>query len=813
MAKINHNNFVDTVNDMLGQARNKEVMHLVAGGNEWTGKSMQIGGKDLVNFGTCGYLGLETNSKLKREAQRFVEEYGTQFSISRAFVASEHNLKLESLLSQIFGGHKTVVFSSTTLAHVSVVPILMGVNDFIIIDQQAHLSMQTATQLMATKGVPIQLIRHNNLEMLERKLIANRNKFEKVWYVIDGVYSMYGDLAPFNELIELSEKYPELHFYVDDAHGVSWFGENGHGCAYDLFAKTGKTILVSTMAKGFGSIGGVVVFPDAETYEKVNVYGGPLSFSHPLAPAVVGASMASAEIHLSEEIETFQFNLKERMQLCNELLSETEIPILSNPETPIYFLGTGQPNVGFNLNKRILDEGFYINLGIFPAVSIKNTGLRFTITNHVSLDDVRNFVDAIKFHYPKALSEEGVTMNKVRRAFKLAEIDEGKKNSDSDSKNLVAGIELIKSYSIEDFKEEEWDYYMKDKAGCSWGTLKMIEEAYKGNALKEENAEFVYFMVRDKNSGEVICCTVFSLLTIKDDMFEIEGKSITIEGIRKDDPYYLTSKSYFMGTMLTEGDHLYIDKNLDWQEAINTILESLAIEQERTGANNILLRDFDSNQGDMADFLYDKGFAKINVPNSNEVTLPTDFSQESFENILSKNSKKNFKRFVKRYKEDYEAEVCNSLDHQDLITFQTMHEAIRLESLSVNIFKYPDKVFEKINANPSWEFIKLKEKETGEILAIGCAFKTGECYTPVLLGLGKTRVGLGKVYHQMLYRAVRRAVALGCTKVRLGLSADQAKKDVGARQISKVAFIQSRDNYNFEVIENIISRDVRKGRV
>ena len=380
MAKINHNNIIDTINDIVNQAKQHGVSHLYDDSDQWLGHHLKVKGKELINFGTCGYLGLETHPKLIEKAIEQTKRYGTQYSISRALMTSKNNRELEDKLELMFDGHKTIVFSSTSLAHVAVIPIVVNTTDLIILDQQTHVSIQTATQIMASKGVPVEIIRHNNLEMLERKIQTERDKYDKIWYMIDGVYSMFGDLAPLDELNELAKKYPSLHFYIDDAHGMSWTGTHGSGCVFEKFKTNHKTILATTMAKGYGSLGGIIVFPDNETYNKVILHGGALSYSHPIAPAVLGASIASAAIHLSDEIYTIQNELKDKIDYCNELMKNSVFPVLSNPHTPIYFIGTGQPNVGYNFNKRILSEGFYVNIGLFPAVPVKNTGLRFTIT-------------------------------------------------------------------------------------------------------------------------------------------------------------------------------------------------------------------------------------------------------------------------------------------------------------------------------------------------------------------------------------------------------------------------------------------------
>ncbi len=123
--------------------------------------------------------------------------------------------------------------------------------------------------------------------------------------MIDGVYSMYGDVAPIDEINVLMAKYDKLYLYVDDAHGMSWSGNYGCGRLFTKTLKNKKTMYVTTMAKGFGAMGGIGVFPSKAWYDKLILHGGPLAYSHPLPPPMMGAAIGSAHIHLSPEIKRF----------------------------------------------------------------------------------------------------------------------------------------------------------------------------------------------------------------------------------------------------------------------------------------------------------------------------------------------------------------------------------------------------------------------------------------------------------------------------------------------------------------------------
>lgn len=686
MAKINHNNIVDTINDIVNQAKSKEIIHLNFDSSHWNGKHLSIAGKELLNFGTCGYLGLETNQLLIDKACEYTKRYGTQFSISRAYVTSQNNLDLEDKLNQIFEGHKAIVFSSTTLAHIAVLPIVVGVNDAIILDQQAHVSMQTAAQLMAAKGVPIDVIRHNNLEMLERKIQGIRDKHDKIWYIIDGVYSMYGDLAPLDELNELAKKYPSLHFYVDDAHGMSWNGKNGCGCVFEKFKDNNKTMLITTMAKGFGSLGGIVVFPNEETYQRVNIHGGPLAYSHPIAPAIIGASIASAEIHLSKEIYNIQNELKDKIAYCNELLNQTDLPILSNPETPIYFVGTGQPNVGYNLNKRILDEGFYVNIGMFPAVSVKNTGLRFTLTNHISKENIKAFITKLNEHYIKALDEEGKTNNDVRRAFKLPLIEE----KTSNEINNKSKLKLTVYTTITEIDKLVWDVFFEDKGNFDWEALHVMEQGFSGNELPEENWDFYYMLVEDIETKKVVLATFFTVGIFKDDLLAPAEVSMIIEEKRKDEKYYLCSKTITMGSLLTEGDHLYVDRSFyQWKDAVLLMVKKAFELQEVEIANSLVLRDFNADDEDIASLLNNQGFFKMDMPKSNIIKYKENNISNDYITELSTRSRRGIRYDVLKYEENFKSEISNSVSKSELETIYKLYKNTAQNNHGINIFMYP----------------------------------------------------------------------------------------------------------------------------
>ncbi|MES2568096.1 MAG: aminotransferase class I/II-fold pyridoxal phosphate-dependent enzyme [Bacteroidota bacterium] len=805
MAKISHPNFVDTINDVLLEAKKREVILLESTNKKWVGNSLTINNKDLVNFGTCGYLGLETHPKIIAKSIEYAQKFGTQFSISRSYVISQQNKLLENLLSQIFNNKPVIVFTSTTLTHIGILPIVVGQNDAIILDQQSHISIQNAAQLMAPRGLPIEIIRHSNMEMLEYKLKSYYDKCDKIWYMVDGVYSMYGDIAPIEEINALMQKYPKLHLYVDDAHGMSWYGKNGCGRIFEQCELNEKTIYVSTLAKGFGTMGGLVVFPNDSWYKKVIMHGGPLAYSHPIPPPMMGASIASAEIHLSSEIYDLQQSLKDKLDFAKSIFENSKLPLISNPETPIFFVGTGQPTVGYNLNNKIINDGYYVNIGLFPAVPIKNTGLRFTINNHLTKEEIKNFIDSLHYHYPKALSEEGKTMNDVLRAFKLPLIGDTMQYREQSS------IHLTEYESISKIDKDLWDTYFLNKGNFDWDALLLIETAFKDNEKQEDNWEFYYIIIQDEKN-EVILATFFTKAIFKDDMLSTANISMQIEVERIVNPYYLCSQTLSMGCLFTEGEHLFYNKvHPQAEKALKKMMDWVLAKQEQVNANALIMRDFEKTDQFFSGKFHEEGFFKLDMPNSNVIDISGYNTIEDLISNLSAKNKKNYKQEVQKHSLEFEVEFEKSIDSSKIDTYYNLYLNVTQRNQSLNIFPYPKKLIKLISKSSSWETIGLYIKTDSspkELIAICFCHLSNTSYNPIFLGINYTIDTDLKVYKQLLYQIAKRAIVLGKKTVHLGLSADTDKKKIGAKQLAKSAYISVKDNFNMEILNNIFTLQI-----
>lgn len=380
------------------------------------GRCLTLDGERLVNFGSCSYLGLEAHPELKKGAIEATQAFGTQFSSSRSYISVTPYAELEELLEDVYGA-PVVIVPSTTLGHFSAFPLMVGEKDAVVMDQQVHASVQMASQLLVARGTPVSLIRHNDMDALEAKLLELRETHEKVWYFADGVYSMYGDYAPFERLRQMLDTYPELNLYVDDAHGNTWCGDRGVGATWMELGHHPRMVLAISLNKAFAASGGALVLPNRELARTIRNIGGTMVFCGPIQPPMVGAAVASARLHASGRLIDRQLKLAGLVRRVNERLAAAGIPQMETNDTPVFFVPTGCNEAVLEMMSRIRKAGYFINMAIYPAVARKRGGLRFMANANLELEDVDGLVDCIAANYRDVVCSHGHTGSDIARLF------------------------------------------------------------------------------------------------------------------------------------------------------------------------------------------------------------------------------------------------------------------------------------------------------------------------------------------------------------------------------------------------------------
>lgn len=799
---------INTINDIIEQGRINQILQLNTEDSTYNGRTIKINGKETINFGSCSYLGLELDNRLKTAAIEAIQNYGIQYSSSRSYVSCTLYSQLEDLLKQLFGAY-CVTSPTTTLGHQAVIPVVVEAGDLIIMDQQVHASVQYAALNMQNKAVEVTIIRHNNIDELEALIIKHSTNKTKIWYMADGIYSMYGDYLPIHQLIALLNKYPCFHLYVDDAHGMSWTGKNGCGYVLGQVELHKKMIVGTSFAKAFGTGGGVFLFSDSELCQKVRNCGGPLIFSGPNQIPVIAASIASAKIHLSSEIYVLQNNLKSKISYCHELLIKYCLPVVSNPETPIKFIGLGLTRVGYNMVKRMLDAGFYCNLAIFPAVPETCTGLRFTITNHHTLNDIEKLVSTLAINFPKALKDEGRTMIDIKRAFKKV-IDFDSITSDilPESKSQSLLYKIQHETTIDLIPKKIWNKLLKN-GNFDWDWLKFLEQTFKDNNKPEHNWNFHYYIIWE--AEKPFLATFFTTTINKDDMLSHGSVSYQIELERLNNPYHLCSQNFMMGSLLTEGQHLYVDRsNENWKDILMLLLDTVWAEQIKQNANSLCFRDFAEDDLDLQEFFMNQGFVKVSLPDNHIVDAVNWENKSDFLSPLKSRDRWYLKDNVLKYESLFDIEIADQFSEEDIDVWYELYKNVKGKSYELNTFDLPKKLFREMAKNPSVEIMQLRLKSDASVnnKVVGVTFNivtAANNYCGIIIGLDYDYLKTHSVYKQTLFHSIIRGGQLKSDKIFLGFTASEVKRKFGANAIPQVAYFQTQDNYSLSVINSIAS--------
>ena len=786
------------------------------------GRHITVHGQRLVNFGSCSYLGLETDPRMKAAVRDAVDRYGTQYSSSRTYASAPLYRDVERELADLFG-RPVIVTPSTSMGHVAAMPPLIGSRDLLLLDHQVHHSVHTAATLVQAGGAQVQLIPHNDLRTLEQKLDEHRHTHRRVWYAVDGLYSMFADFFPAAELDALAARHPNLWLYVDDAHAASWTGRDGRGYALEHLAPATleRTVVALSLNKSFAAAGGVVTFPDAESRRFVATVGGPLIFSGPVQPPMLGAILASTRLHRTPEIRTLQQRLIDRIRLFNRLAARARLPLVSESEAPIRYVGAGVASVAYRLTERLRGAGFFVNTAAFPAVPAKRCGVRLTLTAHHTEADVAGVVAALAEHLPAALADEGSSVENVRRAF-TREL-RGRPEVLPVAQTRPSPLRLEHVRSVLDVKSAEWNARLGDRGAFDVAALRTLESVFAavdtepglpgpGDAWPDDDLwDFHYLTVRD-DDGAPVAMTFFTTARWKDDMLSPAPVSREVERRRAEagDPAFLTSTMVGMGSLLTEGDHLWLDRSRDWRTALRMVLQAARAEEDRVGAAAVALRDLPDGDEELHDFLIGEGLLRIPVFDSwvRDVDFTTD---EEFLARLPRRHRYHQRTRVLTWEPHYRVEVleggspaAEALPAATRDHLYGLYRAVHARAFELNVFPLPRRVLDAVLGFPGWETVLLHLPERPEHPVAFAVQHVGAAHVaPVFVGLDYTFVPTHHSYQQLLLQALRSARRHGARQVLYGMSAGLHKARFGARRERRWAYIQPTETYNADVLAHL----------
>ncbi len=410
--------FIEKIIEIVGHFKKQGKAYLTTLPQPFNGDYYPLTRGNFKNFSLCDYLNLSNDERIKRAAADASMKYGVYTAMSRTFMKLNIYEEAEQIVSEIFN-RPILLLPRTTLSHITVIPIIIDRKDAIILDHQVHTTVRIAVDMVKSYGVHVETIRHNNMEMLEQRYNELEKEYDKVWYFTDGVYSMFGDTIPVDNVKVLLKKLKKLYLYVDDAHGMSWTGKNGKGFFLSKTDYEDKMFLVTSLGKGFGAGGSAVVCPDQETKDKIEILGTPLMFTSPVEPATLGAIIASAKIHLTDEIAERQNRLKELMEYFYKNAKELDLPVVDYTPTPIVLFATGKPDTALEFGEALFQNNIHVTGAIYPAVPYNNSGVRVIVNLTQNETDIDKILTVFKNTYKSLCYDKGISNNDILKHFKL----------------------------------------------------------------------------------------------------------------------------------------------------------------------------------------------------------------------------------------------------------------------------------------------------------------------------------------------------------------------------------------------------------
>jgi 8-amino-7-oxononanoate synthase len=335
---------------------------------EVKGNRVKVDGKEMIMVGSNNYLGLINHPAATKAAQAAVERYGVSTCGSRFLNGTlDIHVELEERLARFMKKEAALTFSTGFQTNLGIISTIAGKNDYIIADRMVHASIVDACRL--SFGT-VYKFKHNDLRDLEKVLSSLKSDGGKL-IVVDGVFSMEGDLANLPGIVKLAKKYG-ARILVDDAHGIGVLGKNGRGTSEHFGVEEDIDLIMGTFSKSFASLGGFVA-STKKVVSYIKHFARPLIFSASITPASVATVLATLDI-IEKEPERRQrlWKITRKMKEGFEAMGYNT----GLTETPIIPVIIGDDEKAFMLWKFLREDGIFTNPVIYPAVPKEQSLIR-----------------------------------------------------------------------------------------------------------------------------------------------------------------------------------------------------------------------------------------------------------------------------------------------------------------------------------------------------------------------------------------------------------------------------------------------------
>ena len=384
-----------TAIDLFEKARNHERVEVLRAAREQdlvpyfrvlegqAGPVVRMEGAERIMLGSNNYLGLTGDERVKAAAARALDEYGTALTGSRFMNGTVPlHLELERELADWMGTDDALVFTTGYQANVGCLGTLLGPEDTVICDSGDHASILDGVAMSRARVRPF---RHNRLDKLETMLERAGGDGGGVLVVVDGVFSMEGDLCDLPPVVELCRRHG-ARLMVDEAHAVGVLGERGAGTCELYGVEDAVDLRMGTFSKSLASCGGFIAGP-ADVVDFLRVQSRAFMFTASAVPAAIGAALEAVRIARSDEGRELLARLLDNASYLHGGLSElglkvvppTQMPDGSELVTPIVPVVVGDDWRAALLWKRLYDAGLYTNVALYPAVPRGGALLRTSV--------------------------------------------------------------------------------------------------------------------------------------------------------------------------------------------------------------------------------------------------------------------------------------------------------------------------------------------------------------------------------------------------------------------------------------------------
>ncbi len=349
-----------------------------------------IEGRQVVNFGSANFLGLDFDPRLQAAVRRGSERWGVHQYSSRSFYSIEPYENIERRLASWLGVEDSLLFPCVTKLHAGVIPALVGRGDVLAVDRFSHNSIWNASKIASANGADVREFDAGNPDSL--KSVCKRSKKASCVVVVDGVYSMTGETPRLGQLNAAASQM-DASLYVDDAHGTGVVGPGGRGAAIEPIGSLRDILYIGSLSKGFSAQGGFITCTPALKLI-LKLKADSYIFSGPIPPAYLEVIETVLDIVESPEHESLLTQLHDRIDHFTSGLRELRLNFRGGIG-PIVSITVGDIENTLEAGRQLYERGFYVQSVTYPAVPLNGGLLRVQINANHTREALDGLLEAL----------------------------------------------------------------------------------------------------------------------------------------------------------------------------------------------------------------------------------------------------------------------------------------------------------------------------------------------------------------------------------------------------------------------------------